>query len=198
MLQITAKLIGVVLFYLFITLLLPFIALGIGITFVNATLSGLFRRARWVRELRNSGRVTSASILLSNANGGTLIVDRPGFNFKATHCWWTNENVAELAPVPIPTDDERMNLGAETKTTTPHEFDLWCWQRYISPRTGSATLVTPPRHGEAIASKIRNQLPSLSCVRSWSAIAAMQTDYENATGPSKSNILRTITERRFL
>ena len=90
-------------------------------------------------------------------------------------------NLAEIAPMPIPTDAERLNFCTETKETTPHEFDLWCWQRYISPTTGSAVLVTPPHHGEAIASKIREHLPSLSCVTSWSAIAAMQTATGNAT-----------------
>ena len=181
MIQTIAKRLGILLFYPFIILLLPFIALGIGIIFVNATVSGLFQRARWLRELRKAGRATPAAILLSNASGGTLIVDRPGFNLKATHCWWTDENVAEIAPVPIPTDDERMDLCTETKETTPHEFDLWCWRRYISPSTGSATLVTPPHHGEAMASKIRAHLPSLSCVTSWSAIAAMHADDGNAT-----------------
>ena len=181
MIRTIAKRLGTLLFYPFIILLLPFIALGVGIIFVNASVSGLFQRARWLRELRKHGRATPAAVLLSTASGGTLIVDRPAFNLKATRCWWTDENVAEIAPVPIPTDDERMELCTGTKETTPHEFDLWCWQRYLSPSTGSATLVTPPRHGEAMASKIREHLPSLSCVTSWSAIAAMQTDTGNAT-----------------
>ncbi len=184
MLKTIARHIGVVIFYPFAILLLPFIALGIGIVFVNAMVYGLFLRARWMRELRNSGRATPVSILLTNPSNGTLIVDRPGFNFKYTHCWWTNENVAEISPVPIPTDDERMNLCYEANSTIAHEFDLWCWQRYLSPRTGSATLVTPPRHGKEMAYKIRQRLPSISCVMSWSAIAAMQTDDENATAPS--------------
>ncbi len=181
MIRTIAKRFGTLLFYPFIVLLLPFIALGIGIIFVNATVIGLFQRARWLRELRNDGRATPAATLVSNAIEGTLIVDRPGFNFKKTHCWWTDENVAEISPVPIPTDDERMEICTDTKETTPHEFDLWCWRRYISPETGSATLVTPPHHGEAMASKIREKLPSLSCVASWSAVAAMHTDNGNAT-----------------
>jgi hypothetical protein len=176
-----AKRLGILRFYPFIILLLPFIALGIVIIFVNATVSGLFLRARWLRELRKQGRATRPAVLLSAASRGTLIVDRPGFNFKVTHCWWTDENLAEIAPMPIPTDAERLNFCTETKETTPHEFDLWCWQRYLSPTTGSAVLVTPPHHGEAIASKIREHLPSLSCVTSWSAIAAMQTATGNAT-----------------
>jgi len=176
-----AKRLGILLFYPFIILLLPFIALGIGILFVNATVSGLFLRARWLRELRKQGRATPLAVLLSTASGGTLIVDRPGYNFKTTHCWWTDENVTAIAPMPIPTDAERLDLCTENKKSTPHEFDLWCWQRYISPTTGSAALVTPPHHGEAIASRIREHLPSLSCVKSWSAIAARQTDTGNAT-----------------
>ncbi len=184
MLRTIAKRLGVVLFYPFIILLLPFIFFGIGIIFVNATVSGMFQQARWLRQLRKDGRATPAAILLSNVSGGTLIIDRPGFKFKATHCWWTHESVAEISPFPIPTDDERMILCTETKETTPHEFDLWCWRRYISPVTGSATLITPPHGGEAMASKIRENLQSLSCVKSWSAIAAMQTNNGNATEPS--------------
>ncbi|MDZ7617367.1 MAG: hypothetical protein U1E05_10195 [Patescibacteria group bacterium] len=90
MIQTIAKRLGDLLFYPFIILLLPVIALGIGIIFVNATVSGLFWRARWLRELRKDGRAVPAAVLLSNARGGALIVDRPGFNFKATHCWWTD------------------------------------------------------------------------------------------------------------
>jgi hypothetical protein len=181
MFRLLAKRLGILLFYPFIILLLPFIALGIGIIFVNGTVSGLFLRARWLRDLRKQGRATPPAVLLSTASGGTLIVDRPGYDFKTTHCWWTDENVTEIAPMPIPTDAERLDLCTETKKSTPHDFDLWCWQRYISPTTGSAAIVTPPRHGEAIAVKIREHLPSLSCVKSWSAIAARHTDTGNAT-----------------
>jgi hypothetical protein len=128
-----------------------------------------------LRKLRENGRVTSVADLLSNTNSGTLIVDRPGVNLKATHCWWTNENVADLSPVPIPADDERLGHCMETRGAIPHEFDVWCWQRYISPLTGSAKLVSPPRHGKAMAAKVREQLPDLDYVRSWSAIPAMQS-----------------------
>ena len=176
-----AKRLGTALYVPFIVLLLPFIALGIGIIFVNATISGLFQRARWLRDLRRNGRATPAAVFLTNANVGTLIVDRPGFSFKATHCWWTDDNVEELSPVPIPTDDERMDLCTQTMETIPHEFDLWCWGRYISPVTGVATLITPAHHGEAMATTLRKRLPDLSCVLSWSAVAEMYAQTNNAT-----------------
>lgn len=185
MLGSTAKRYGKVIFYPFIILLLPFIALGIGIVLINGIVSGIFHRVRWLRDLRTNGRVTPAAMLLSNANGGTLIVDRPGFNFKSTHCWWTNENVADVSPVPIPTDDERLALCTETNATTPHDFDLWCWKRYISPLTGSATLVAPPHHGEAFANTIRERLPDLGLVSTWSAIPALQSRASNGTEQSR-------------
>jgi hypothetical protein len=169
------KWLGLILYIPFIVLLLPFIALGNGIIFTNALISGLFHRARWLRDLRRNGRAAPEAEMLDTAASGTLIIDRPGFNFKGTHCWWTNDNVFDLSPVPIPTDDERIDLCKETKETTAHEFDAWCWKRYISRDTGSAILVTPPHHGEAVATRIREQQPGLKCVTSWSAVAALQS-----------------------
>jgi hypothetical protein len=113
--------------------------------------------------------------------GGTLIVNRPGFNFKSSHCWWTNENVPEVSPVSIPTDDERRELLKRTNGVSAHEFDEWCWQRYLAPNGGTATLVAPPHHGETMASKLRDYLPNLIVVKSWSAVAALKhTEVEDA------------------
>ena len=185
MIRTITKRLGTALFLPFMVLLLPFIALGVGIIFVNATISGLFQRARWLRALRRNGRATSAAVFLASADDGTLIIDRPGFNYKATHCWWTEDNVERLSPVPIPTDAERMDLCTRTKEMTPHEFDLWCWRRYISPETGVATLITPPHHGEAMATLLRKRLPNLSFVMSWSAVAAMYARTKDATDPKR-------------
>src|SRR5689334_13398410 len=99
----------------FVLLLLPFIALGVGIIFVGGSVQALVERVRWIRALRSEGRVIAATVLVTTAKGGTLIVNRPSFNFKSSHCWWTNENVPELSPVPIPTDDERMELIKRSK-----------------------------------------------------------------------------------
>jgi|LakMenE01Jun11ns_1017448.scaffolds.fasta_scaffold9511445_2 hypothetical protein len=181
MIRTFAKWLGMLLYVPFIVLLLPFIALGVGIIFTNATISGLFQRARWLRDLRRNGRARPAAEMLDTATSGTLIVDRPGFNFRATQCWWTNEDVRELSPVPVPTDDDRIELCKQTKETTVHEFDLWCWERYISPDTGSAILVTPPHHGETMAAKIRERQPGLERVMSWSAIPAMRSLNHHAT-----------------
>ena len=94
-----AKWLGMFLYLPFIVLLLPIIVLGIGIIFINATISGLFQRARWLRDLRRKGRATPMEEMLSAATSGTLIVDRPGLNFKATQCWWTSENIFELSQI---------------------------------------------------------------------------------------------------
>lgn len=184
MLRTFAKLLGMLLYIPFIVLLLPFIALGIGIIFTNATISGLFQRARWLRDLRREGRAKPAEEMLDIATSGTLIVDRPGFNFKGTQCWWTNENVLDRSPVSIPTDDERIELCLQNTETTVHEFDAWCWKRYISRDTGSAILVTPPHHGEEMATRIGKHQPGLECVKSWSAIPAMQSMARHATEQS--------------
>lgn len=181
MIRAFAKWVGILLYIPFIVLLLPVIALGIGIIYTNATVSGLFQRARWLRGLRRVGRATPAAEMLDTATSGTLIMNRPGFNFKATQCWWTSEDVRELSPVPIPTDDDRIELCKQTKETTAHEFDLWCWERYISPATGSAILVTPPHHGEAMATKLQERSPGLKRVVSWSVIPAMRSLNKHAT-----------------
>jgi hypothetical protein len=178
-----AKWLGMFLYLPFIVLLLPIIVLGIGIIFINATISGLFQRARWLRDLRRKGRATPMEEMLSAATSGTLIVDRPGLNFKATQCWWTSENIFELSPMPIPTDAERIEHFEQTTEERAHEFNLWCWQRYLSPDTGSAILLTPPDHGEAMATKIHDRMPGFECVMSWSAIPAMTSLTQHATEP---------------
>jgi hypothetical protein len=184
MIRTFAKWLGILLYFPFMVLLLPFIALGIGIIFTNAMINGQFQRARWLRQLRRRGRATPVVEMLNNMTGGTLIVDRPGFNFKATNCWWTSENLTDLSPVPIPTDDDRIKLFKQTRGTTAHEFDLWCWQRYIAPDTGSAILFAPPHHGEEMARAIRERLPGLGCVMSWSAIPAIRSLAPHPTEPT--------------
>lgn len=167
------KSLGTALAFPLFLLLLPFIAIGIGIICVNATVSGMFRRARWLRDLRRDGRALPAAVFLAQTHRGTLIIDRPGINFRKTRVWWTDENVIDITPVPIPTDEERLQLCVRTNGLTPHEFDLWCWRRYLSPDTGGATLITPLRHGERLANMLKSRLPHLACVTSWSAVAAL-------------------------
>jgi len=184
MIQTLSKRLVAVLWSLIFLLLLPFVALGCAIIFVNGSVLGLVERARWLRGLRRDGRVIAAAELLTTAQGGTLIVDRPGFKVSPTdtHCWWTNENVPELSPVSIPTDDERMELLKGTNEMTVHEFDDWCWRRYLAPDGGTAALVTPPHHGAAMASKLREHLPNLVVVNLWSApVVRKQTELEDAT-----------------
>jgi hypothetical protein len=171
----------VVLYLPFILLLMPFIGLGIGIIFINAMISGIVQRARWLRDLRRKAQAKPVAKMHGIANSGTLIVDRPGLNFKATRCWWTSEKVSDLSPVPIPVDEERIELCKQENKTTAHAFDVWCWQRYISPESGTAVLVMPPHHGEALAARIREHRPDLECIMSWSAIPAMQSRARPAT-----------------
>jgi hypothetical protein len=162
----------VILYFPFILLLLPFIALGVGIILVIGLIRGLVHRVRWLGGLRRNGRVIAAAELLAIAKGGTLIVDRPGFNLSSANCWWTTENVPEMSPDPIPTDDERMELLKSSDEPTVPKFEEWCWRRYLAPDGGTATLVAPPHHGEAMASKLREQLPNLIVVKSWSAMVS--------------------------
>lgn len=157
----------------FIVLLLPVVALGVCVIFVNWSVYSLFHRVRWLRHLRRKGRSMPAAMFLANTKEGTLIVDRPGLHFRTSHCWWTKESVVDCFPAVIPTDDDRMEQFKQSNGARPHEFDLWCWRRYLSRETGSAILITPAHDGEAMATVLRERLPTLSCVKSWSAVAAL-------------------------
>ena len=66
----------------FIILLIPFIALGVAVAALNGMITSLVQRVRWLRGLRRSRRVIAAAELLNVAREGTLIVDRPGFDFR--------------------------------------------------------------------------------------------------------------------
>lgn len=164
-------------------LLLPFVGLGIGIIFIVGTVRGMWDRTRWLRNLRRQGRVKAASEILTMAGDGSLIIDRPGFNLsKGTHCWWTKENVSELSPTPIPSDEERIELCKQKAEMIASEFDTWCWSQYLSPDTGSAILVAPARHGEKVAAIICKHQPGLRCIKSWSAIPATASMRKQANG----------------
>lgn len=162
---------GLIFFYSILLLAIPFIALGLGIITFNASIRALVQRFRWIRGLRRNGRMIAASELLSIAKEGTLIVDRPDLKFKSSHCWWTTENVPEISPVAIPTDEQRLESLRRANGEFVSEFDEWCWQRYLEPENGTAILVGPAHHGDAMAAKLREQLPTLLVVYSWSAAA---------------------------
>ena len=154
----------------FFLLLLPFVLLAFCAMYVVALPTSVFHFRRWKRTLRVNGRIISPEGVCSAEEGGTLIVDRPGYTWGTTHCWWTTDRVADCAPVAIPTDDERMNLCKETSQTAAHPFHAWCWNRYLSPATGTAKLVAT-RQGESAAKRIRKRTTAANLVYSWSAPA---------------------------
>lgn len=160
--------------YAFLLLLLPAVlaAVIVWLLFIIpfGVSWGWFERARWLRDLRRQGRAMPAATLLAENPSGTLIVDRPGFKLNGGNCWWTGDDIAELSPFLIPTDDGRLRQLEQTKGSSPLEFDKWCWERYISPTSGAAVLVTPARRGDVIAMKLRKRLPQLALVTSWSAV----------------------------
>ncbi len=64
---------------------------------------------------------------------GTLIIE--GDPRKGPKFWWTAEKVSSLSPYPCSSD-----LGTLFDRSY-RPFRAWCYQRYISPATGSAFLV---------------------------------------------------------
>lgn len=136
-------------------------------------------RKRWLQSLRKQGREIAAASLLASQDAGTLIVNRTTADFSTAHCWWTAENVLQRAPCPAPEDEQRKTLQAAVLPTA-HEFDQWCYRRYISTDTGTATLVCPAYNGVRMAELLVKSKPRMKIVLSWSAVACIEQGDETA------------------
>ena len=132
-------------------------------------------RIRWLRSLRKQGREIAATSLLATQQNGTLIINRTSADFSKAHCWWTAEDVLQLAPCSAPDDEQRKALQCADPPRA-HDFDQWCYRRYISTHTGCATLVCPVYNGSGMAELIKRRRPDMKVVQSWSVIASAGQD----------------------
>lgn len=130
-------------------------------------------RKRWLQSLRKQGREIAVASLLASQNTGTLIVNRTTSDFSTAHCWWTAEDVLRIAPCAAPDDEQRKALQVAGPQGA-HEFDVWCYQRYLSTSTGIATLVCPAYNGNRMADLIKKSKPLMKIVLSWSAVASAE------------------------
>jgi hypothetical protein len=125
-------------------------------------------RRQWLNALRNQGRAIAAAELIAAYDSGTLIVNRTDAGFMKANCWWTPDDVAEIAPCGVPTDDERKAMHSAT-IPAPHEFDDWCVRTYIATETGTARLILPVQNGARMAQMLKNQRPRMNIILSSSA-----------------------------
>jgi hypothetical protein len=136
-------------------------------------LRAIAHRIRWLKSLRKQGREIAAASLLASHDTGTLIVNRTTADFATAHCWWTAENVLQIAPCPAPDDEQRKTLQVAVPPRA-HQFDQWCYRRYISTDTGTATLVCPVYNGARMAELLQKSKPRMTIVLSWSAVASAE------------------------
>jgi hypothetical protein len=94
------------------------------------------------RERRLFRRLTSARRTLPwtevaqhlRAGSGTLIIEQ-GLK-QRSRLWWTPDDISSLAPLQVPEFDEIDFLPSDI----PKPFVSWCYERYLSPVTGTAAL----------------------------------------------------------
>jgi hypothetical protein len=70
---------------------------------------------------------------------GTLIVEQANKRYERT--WWTTEDVANLSPVGLPSEEEPDYHVPRIRD--PHPFVFWCLEQYLHPETGRALLTRP-------------------------------------------------------
>lgn len=121
--------------------------------------------------MRQQERVIAAATLLATQERGTLIVNRTAVDSTKTNCWWTADDVLQLAPCPVPDDRKRQELQSSDPPEV-HEFDAWCYRKYISTETGTARLLLPVHNGAGMAELIQKKMPQMKIVLTSSAIAS--------------------------
>ncbi len=130
----------------------------------------MVERKRWLDKLRDQNRAIAAAVLLSAHDAGTLIVNRTTPDFTKSNCWWTPDDILTIAPCDMPDDNERRKL--QSSDSKAHDFDLWCFQKYLSIDSGSAVLILPVYNGARMASILKLRKPNIKLVLSWSALVS--------------------------
>jgi hypothetical protein len=124
--------------------------------------SRMRRCGRFLRIRTVSGRIA--------AEGGTLIIENPSFDWNFTHAWWTPENASLDAPCPMPSEADYRQAAKSMKCLG---WDKWCWENYTSPDSGRAFLVRVC-NGASLEAKLSPRFPDLQVVRTWTALVHFQ------------------------
>jgi hypothetical protein len=139
----------------------------------------IYARYRWKQKLRQQARLISKESILANATPGTLIVDAASFNSGTTHCWWTAENVLELAPM------KRLSFEELCEHCKPEDLPVdpyseWCYEQYLHEEQGRALLVATGR-ARREAQQLLQQRPDLKIVCTSSGLARFAKEMQEAT-----------------
>jgi hypothetical protein len=98
---------------------------------------GVIREWRFRKRVRARGRYTTWRKLVEQfgPDSGTVLIDGPTLGWGISRAWWTHENVIREAPCSRPKSPREIFGGP-----SPHAFELWCYERYTSPESGTAIL----------------------------------------------------------
>jgi hypothetical protein len=115
----------------------------VGLVLIALRLSRAARRSgklRFVRRMSQHDRFISWENLESRlqAREGTLIVEQA--HKAGVRVWWAGEDVLQAAPMQPPLEEELDYL----RFKEPHPFVAWCFERYLHPESGRASLTDPP------------------------------------------------------
>ena len=97
------------------------------------------RERRLFRRLRSSHRTLRWPQVEQHLRDGTgtLIIEQA--QKQSLRLWWTPDDVTAETPFPAPPFDELNLFFADPK----QPFVAWCFERYLSPATGTASLTRP-------------------------------------------------------
>ena len=155
------------------------VLLALLVIYIPVMCSAFVAGRRWRRALRIAGRTQSPYALLRSQVSGTLILDCPSLGWNTTYCWWTPDDIQSLAPISMPTDEDRRNtFKSRDDGKLSHPFDRWVYERYLAQETGTAILLST-RRGDRLATKLHFKFPSHKIIWSWSGPCEMDLDQQN-------------------
>ncbi len=138
--------------------------------------SSLWEDQKWKRALKQRGRLRNPQTRKSEIRNGTLIVDSYTLGCGAARCWWTEDKIKTIAPMPEASDSEREQRLKDETDFLETPFDRWTYERYLDPDHGTAILMST-RRGDRFAKKMADRHPEVAVVTVWSA-AVIANDFE--------------------
>jgi hypothetical protein len=122
-----------------------------------------WRRLSFASRMRRQGRFIHWGALEPRlqVGEGTLIVEQA--QKAGIRVWWVQDDVLGIAPIQPPLEEDLQYF----RLTEPHPFVSWCFERYLNPDSGQATLTDPPYWyppGFVAAAFFKARFPALSVV----------------------------------
>jgi hypothetical protein len=126
---------------------------------------------KWKSLLAQQGRFRNPNITIAELRNGTLIVDSPTLGWGLLQCWWTPDELREITPHVVPSEDDREAHIQTDPDGLEMPFDSWVHTNYLHATTGSAILLST-RRGDRVAERWARLNPDLDVVHSWSGPVA--------------------------